>query len=1127
MKCRKCQTENPDGMKFCVECGNKLEAICPKCGFGNAPSYKFCGECGHNLTLPSEPIPKDISFDEKLDKIQRYLPKGLTEKILAQKDKIEGERKQVTVMFCDMEGFTPLVEKLGPEETYGIMDQVYEILIHKVHDYEGTVNEMTGDGVMALFGAPIALEDAPQRAVRSALTIHREMAKFSDKLKQEREGIPPLKMRIGIHTGPVIVGSLGNNLRVEFKAVGDTVNLASRMEGLAEPGATYVTEEIFKLTEGFFRFEALGEKEVKGKEETVRIYRVIAPSTRRTRFDVSAERGLTSFVGRERELELMLDGFERAKTGRGQAFSIVSEAGVGKSRLLYEFRKSVSNENMTFFEGKCLSYSRGVSYHPVIDILKSNFYIQEDDRDSEIREKVIRGLKILKVNEASILPYLLELLSVKKSGIDQVPMSPEAREDRIIEALNRIVFKGSEIRPMIMAIEDLHWIDKKSEEVLKYLLENIPAARVLLIFTYRPGFVHAWGGKSYHNQVTLNRLSNRDSLAMATHILGTEHIDRDLVELILEKTEGVPFFIEEFLRSIKDLKIIEKTENRYQLAKDIKKISIPSTIQDVIMARVDSLPEGAKEVLQTGSVIEREFSYELIKRVLGLTEQELLSHLSALKDSELIYERGIYPQSNYIFKHALTQDVVYNSILMKRKKHLHEEIGNAIVELYKENIDDHYSILAEHFIGSENYEKGAEYSRLAGKKALKSASFTEAITHTKKRVSCLEKLPKTEDIQRSIIDARTDLAICFLTITRHHESKEAVAPIADLAIEMNYQRRLPGIYTATGIYSLFVDEDYPKGFKYLNDALNISEQIGDFRSLYFANFYLGWTHSWGCKFEKALQHLNKSLEISVLANDPVGISFTKGVIIAINYTFNGKIDLAYQSSKELLQIAEETGDIFIRSMAYSTHGSTCYFKGLFDEAKDSLLQGLDLSQKTRQTGWIAWVCFFLGHTYCELDEYMKAKEYYEEAINALGPVKMLPSWKNMTLVSLARAEALYDSQLGNISERFNKLPKYCKDNNLKVCEGWIARYIGEILLNIDDQSVANAEDWIERAIKADEKNGTNWFLANDYILYAKLFMRKGDQSRAKENLNKAIRIFRECGADGWVKKAEEELAALS
>ena len=600
MQCSKCQFENPEDSNFCLECGQKLEQKCPQCKKKLPAGAKFCNGCGDNLKAKPAPPTKELSFDEKLAKIQKYLPKGLTEKILSQRDRIEGERKQVTVMFCDMEGFTRLSEKLGPEEAYTIMDQVYEILIHKVHDYEGTVNEMTGDGIMALFGAPIALEDAPQRAIRSHWSIHREMAKFNDKLKQERKTIPPLKMRIGIHTGPVVVGTLGNDLRVEFKAVGDTVNLASRMEGLAEPGTSYVTEETFKLTEGFFRFEALGDGKVKGKEEPVNVYRVIAPSTRRTRFDVSAERGLTHFVGRERELELLLDGFERAKSGRGQAFSIMAEAGVGKSRLLYEFRKAVANEDVTFLEGKCLSYSRGVAYHPVIDILKANFDIREGDGDSEVREKVKRQLKVLRVDEASTLPYLLELLSVKDSGIDKIPMSPEGRKDRIMEALKRIVLKGSEIRPLIMAFEDLHWIDKSSEDVFKNLLDSIAGAKVFLIFTYRPEFVHAWGGKSFHSQVNLNRLSNRESLAMVTHLLGTEEIDSGLEELILEKTEGVPFFIEEFIKSLKDLKIIERKDNKYFLAKDIQDVAIPSTIQDVIMARVDSLPEVRKKYFRPG-----------------------------------------------------------------------------------------------------------------------------------------------------------------------------------------------------------------------------------------------------------------------------------------------------------------------------------------------------------------------------------------------------------------------------------------------------------------------------------------------------------------------------------------------
>jgi class 3 adenylate cyclase len=547
MKCQKCQFENPNGMKFCNECGCKLEIACPECNKSNPPGSKFCGECGRVMTRPSAPSPKELSFDEKIEKIQSYLPQGLTEKILSQKNKIEGERKQVTVMFCDMAGYTSLSEILGFEEAYAIMDQIYEILIHKVHEFEGTVNEMTGDGVMALFGAPIAIEDAPQRSIRVAMATHQEMSKLNDRLKKEHTGLPPLKMRIGIHTGPVVVGTLGNDLRVEFKAVGDTVNLASRMETMAEPGATNVTETTFKLTEGLFRFEALGEKPVKGKKEPVKVYRVIAVSSRRTRFDVSAERGLTPFVSRERELELLLDGFERSRAGRGQAFSIMAEAGVGKSRLLYEFRKAVSNEEVTFLEGKCLSYSRGIAYHPVIDILKSNFNILENDDCLKIRDKVSRWLKTIGVDEASTLPYLLELLSVKDSGIDRIDMSPEARKDRIMSAVRQITLKGSETRPLVIAVEDLHWIDQSSEESLKTLLESISGARIFLIFTYRPEYVHTWGGKSYHNQINLNRLSNRESLAMVSHLLGTDDVDRQIEELVLEKTEGIPFFIEEFI----------------------------------------------------------------------------------------------------------------------------------------------------------------------------------------------------------------------------------------------------------------------------------------------------------------------------------------------------------------------------------------------------------------------------------------------------------------------------------------------------------------------------------------------------------------------------------------------------
>jgi class 3 adenylate cyclase/tetratricopeptide (TPR) repeat protein len=1081
---------------------------------------EFCNKCGHDLRKPSEAPPKDLTFDEKLTKIQKYLPKGLTEKILSQKDRIEGERKRVTVMFADMEGFTSLSERLGPEEAYTIMDQVYEILIHKVHDYEGTVNEMTGDGIMALFGAPIALEDAPQRAIRSAYAIHREMTKFSDNLKQEKQDIPRLKMRIGINTGPVVVGTLGNDLRVEFKAVGDTVNLASRLERLAVPGSTYVSEQTFKLTEGLFRYEALGEHTVKGKADTVKTYRVIAPSTSRTRFDVSAERGLTPFIGRERELELLLDGFERSKAGQGQAFSIVSEAGVGKSRLLYEFRKAVSNEDVTFQEGKCLSYSRGVAYHPAIDIVKSNFDIMAGDGDVEIRAKLKRGLKILGADEASTLPYLLELLSVKDSGVDPIALSPEARKDRIIKAIIRITIKASQIRPLILATEDLHWIDSNSEDYLKDLLDSISGARVFLIFTYRPEFVHTWGAKSYHSQVNLNRLSNRESLAMAAHLLGTEDIGNDLEELILEKTEGIPFYIEEFIKSLKDLNAIEKKNGIYHLAKDVKAVSIPSTIQDVIMARVDKLPEGAKNLLQTGSVIEREFSYELIKTVSGLSEQDLLPQLSVLKDSELIFERGIYPESAYIFKHALTQEVVYDSILTRKKKELHDKIGQSIEQVYKDNLHEHYGVLAEHFIRSDNFENGAKYCRLAGKRAEKAVSFNDAIAHGEKQVACLERLPKTEGLEKNIIDARTALSFFYMQMGHFTKAKAICDPIIKLAESSDYKRRISHIYGILGVYSAYVTEDISKALEYLEKALKIGSELNDPLAMLFANHWMGNNLVAICEFDKGLYYNKKALEINVAANVQWGISAIK-CWIALNYFCQGNIDLAHRNSLEALRIAGESGDIFSKAHAYTFHGLSCYGKGNLEEAKEHALKGIDLSEKIKLS-YLAYIANeFLADIYFVMREYEAAQKHRQNAIDIMQDDPTGPSRINYSKLALLRANLMMNTNI----DRESMYPLY-NEIKFQVWKSRAQRYIGEILLVLDDSFLSEAEDWIKKAIESDKRNGMMFYLARDYVLYSELFKRKEDFPKVKEKLTKAIDIFKECGADGWVEKYEKELASL-
>jgi tetratricopeptide (TPR) repeat protein len=913
---------------------------------------------------------------------------------------------------------------------------------------------------------------------------------------------------------------------VEFKAVGDTVNLASRMEGMARPGTTYVTQETFKLAEGLFQFEALGERKVKGKKESVKTYQVIGPSTRRTRFDVSAARGLTPFLGRERELELVLDSFEHAKTGRGQAISIVAEAGVGKSRLLYEFRKAVSSEDAVFLEGRCLSYSRGVTFYPIVDILKANFDIREGDRDQEIKEKVKKGISLVKADEKLTLPFLLELFSLKESGIDKYSLSPEGKKDRIMESVKRLTLEGSEIRPLILAYEDLHWVDKNSEDLLKNILDSISGAKILMIFTYRPEFVHTWGGRSYHSQITLNRLSNRESLAMLAYLLGTAEIDRELADLVLERTEGIPFFIEEFTKSLIALNVIARQDNKYCLTgegleRDFQVVSIPSTIQDVIMARVDSLPESAKETLQIGSVIGREFNSALIKRLTDLSEQKLLSHLSVLKDAELLYERGIYPETTLIFKHALTQEVVNNSILTKRKKNLHVQTGNAIEEIYKDNLHAYCSILAEHYIAGENYEKGAEYSKMASKKSEKSASMNDAIGYANKRIFCLERLPVTEDMQKKIIDARTALGLYFIQLNYPTASKEAVAPIIEVAQMIGYKRRLSQIYAIMGHYEFQTAENYTKALSYLEEALKISQEENDILSLFFANYCLGLALFLSCEFEKANEHLEKALEINVAANSLWGISAIKTMLSWVNLQ-HGNIHLGYQISSEAIRLAEKSGDIYSKSVAWINHGYSLICKGSFIEAEEYLLKGNELSDKMNFFIWNANAQLHLAETYFQIHEYEKTKECYKKGIKYFEQAGFGRSRVNFSELAIVRTKVMNKEMDFELESIFG----YVEQNNQKEFDGLMRKYIAEIFLNIDDQHLTEAEDWAEKAILADKKNDMRFRLGQDYGLYAEVFRQKGDKSKARENLRKAIVIFKECGADGWVETYQMELAAL-
>jgi tetratricopeptide (TPR) repeat protein len=489
----------------------------------------------------------------------------------------------------------------------------------------------------------------------------------------------------------------------------------------------------------------------------------------------------------------------------------------------------------------------------------------------------------------------------------------------------------------------------------------------------------------------------------------------------------------------------------------------------------------------------------------------------------LLYERGIYPQSNYVFKHALTREVIYDSILGKKNKKLHEEIGNAIEQLYKGNLSEHFEVLSEHYFLSENYSKSADYSRFAGRKAEKAASFNDAIAHAKKRVTSLERLTQTEEVEKQLIDARTVLGLYIAQTNYLTEAREAIVPIIDLAVRHNYKRRLCQIYSILGSYYYFVEDNYPKTFKTLEEALKISEEVNDIVSLVLASHWYGCALGSNCEFEKSAKHFQRALDINVAARNLWGMSMIKSHMACFCYYFAGNIGLGFQTSQEAFSLAEESGDIYSKPFAFVAHALSCYGKRLLKEVEEYALKGLELCERSNLPAWDAVAGLLLGNIYFEIGDFQRSKEYCEKATWALERDRLFPSYVGLGKVVAARSKVMNKEKDVNLESLY----AHSSNNKVKVTEGWIQKYMGEILLNIDNQHLSEAEHWIQRAIEADQRNRMMFYLGGDHAVYADWFKKKGDLLGAKEQLTRAIDIFTECGADGWVRKYEKEMAKLA
>jgi len=721
MRCNRCGQDNASSARFCQGCGARLSATCPACGASLVSGARFCSQCGHAVDgAPPSPAPKS------------YTPRHLAERILTARSALEGERKQVTVLFVDIVESTRLAERLGPDAMHDVLDRTLRLLADEVHRYDGTVNQFLGDGLMALFGAPIALEDHAVRAAHAAFAIQETIAGFSTQLHRERG--TDLQVRIGMNSGQVVVGKIGDDLRMDYTAVGDTTHLAARMQAAATPGTILVAEATHQLVEPYVRSESMGSLCLKGITAPVPAYR-LAARRRRSRFEASTERGLTALAGRTRELALLEERFARAARGNGQVVGIVGEPGAGKSRLLHEFRTRIPPDDAVVLEGRCVGWGQNTPYLPVAEIVRSSFRIEDGDNSLQIEEKLQQGIARLAPTLTESLPFLRGLVGLPLDDAT-AKLDARVRRQKTFDAIRAITMAASQRRPHVIVVEDLHWIDTTSEDYLAFIIDSLAAMPLLLVITSRPGQAARWGDRAYFTQIALDLLDEHGTEAMVADRLQAEALPPGLVPMVHEKAEGNPLFVEEILYALLDRGALVRRNGAVHWVGDTP-IEVPASGRDIIRARIDHLPDPVKRTLQTASVFGRQFTPALLARVVEETG-DLRTHLDALKRVELVLETRFFPEIEFSFRHALIQDVAYESLLERRRSELHARIGQALEDAGAGERFEQLDVLAHHFARSDRREKAVEYLTKAADRAFSAFANKDAITRYEQALALVD-----------------------------------------------------------------------------------------------------------------------------------------------------------------------------------------------------------------------------------------------------------------------------------------------------------------------------------------------------------------------------------------------------
>ena len=1121
MICPKCQQENPEDNRFCRKCGSKLSLLCLECAAEILPDDSFCGKCGHDFQT-HEGTPS-IDYSEP----QSYTPKHLADKILADRSAIEGERKLVTVLFADVANFTAISEKLDPEEVHQIMDGCFKILMDEIHQLEGTINQFTGDGVMALFGAPVAHEEHAQRACRAALSIQKAIEPYGEKIKQDC-GVE-FKMRVGLNSGHVIVGSIGDDLRMDYTAVGDTTNLASRMEGAAKPGCILVSKNTQRIARHYFEFDALDKLAVKGKEEPQEVFELIQASDVGTRFEASVAKGLTGFVGRKNSMAALMESYEKVQSGSGRIVAVVGEAGVGKSRLLLEFRNKLTPGGYAYLEGRCLQYGDSIIYKPILDIIKSSFEIEDGDREFIIRKKIKEKLTSLDEKLEHAIPSFQELLSLNADDEEYAKLEPQQKRVRTFEAIRDLLVRESGNKPLIIAIEDLHWIDRTSEEFLDYLIEWLANVPVMLILLYRTEYRHQWGSKTYYSKIGLDQLGLESSTELVKIMLEEGEIVPELRELILSRSAGNPLFMEEFTSTLLENGSIQKKENQYVLSREASEIEVPDTIQGIIAARMDRLEENLKRTMQVASVIGREFAFRILQTIIEMRE-DLKANLLNLQGLELIYEKNLFPELEYIFKHALTQEVAYNSLLQKRRNKIHENIGRAIEEIYAERLEEFYEMLAYHYSRSDNHGKAYHFLKLSGDKSANNYANWEAYNFYTEAIDTLKKMPESEENKRKQIDIRHLIGSLMVLLAYPQELFENLEEGVKLSKQLGNTRSLSQFNIWKAVYHQMTGE-LELGFKYAEETLKEAEKIKDIdlivqSYIFFINAY-SFTGQYFKLAEIApgvIDLLEKNNKTKEKYNYPFIVYSAICAYFGQSLGALGDFDEAEIILEKGIHNAKEAGDIITIAFCELNYALVFFSKGDCTLTIEYSKKGL---RHFEEVDWLTGIAFcksYLGYGHYLNEDLETARQHAEQGLKI-----QINSGVEAGSGLLFGILGIIHCDSNNLTEALDHAEKAVElSNKYKEVgrEGMSRLWLGKILGEIDPSNPDKGEDSIFKGIKILEESKLKAWVSQGFFYLGELYSNADQKEKALENLTKAETEFKDMGMDYWLDKTREVLARL-